>query len=485
MTERISFLGLTAEDVGVVATWAPVCRKVLPKVSEAFYAAVMRASGARRVLEQHTTVDRQRPVIERYLGTLFEGRIDDDWLKFRVHVGKRHDAINLDSMYYFGGYEILRHGFTDAVAQSATDAELMRFRDSFIRLLYFDSAVTLNALMDSRLARNEELAAKQLETSNAFVSKVSEAVQRVADSDLTARVEMTGDPGFDKIAHLFNDALGGICGSLKQVSEAASQVATAASEVTVGSQSSAQTASSQAGKLEEISASLQEITDASKQVSSSALEGQKRATDATSRAAEGIQAIQRLADAVSRIKQSSDETTRILKTIDEIAFQTNLLALNAAVEAARAGDAGKGFAVVAEEVRNLAIRSADAARSTAHLIEEGRKSAEGGVLAQGSVSTSLEAINDGVRSVQDLMEAISQASVSQSRMVEQIARAVDDLARGTQHSAATAEESASAAEELSGQAAALQDTVSTFRLGDDAPMWKPPAKHRAAFRRAG
>jgi methyl-accepting chemotaxis protein len=155
------------------------------------------------------------------------------------------------------------------------------------------------------------------------------------------------------------------------------------------------------------------------------------------------------------------------------------------VEAARAGDAGKGFAVVAEEVRNLAIRSADAARSTAHLIEEGRKSAEGGVLAQGSVSTSLEAINDGVRSVQDLMEAISQASVSQSRMVEQIARAVDDLARGTQHSAATAEESASAAEELSGQAAALQDTVSMFRLGDDAPMWKPPAKHRPAFRRAG
>ncbi len=465
IAERLSFLGLTSEDLGVVATWGEVCKRSLRLVSERFYTAVMQSAGTRQILQKHTSVEKQRPVIERYLSTLFDGRVDDTWIAFRLHVGRRHDQIDLDCMYYFGGYEILRHELGAAVAAAgATRAEQRRFNDAFARLLYADSALTLNALMDARLARTKELGRAQHERTQSFVSRVNAAMQRIARNDLTARIETTGEDDFDQIATLFNQALGNIDASLSQIAEASTQVATAASEVTIGSQSSAQTASSQAGGLEEISSSLEEITGTSRLSSQNAIEGRKRAESATSRATEGIAAIGRLADAVGRIKASSDQTARIVKTIDEIAFQTNLLALNAAVEAARAGDAGRGFAVVAEEVRNLAIRSAEAARNTAQLIEEGRRSAEGGVTAQQEVSESLEAIHSGVRSVQDLMEAVSQAAVAQTKTVEQIAKAVDNIARGTQQSAASAEESASAAEELSGQAAALQETVDRFQL---------------------
>jgi methyl-accepting chemotaxis protein len=174
--------------------------------------------------------------------------------------------------------------------------------------------------------------------------------------------------------------------------------------------------------------------------------------------------MKRLADAIDRIKSSSDKTAKIVKTIDEIAFQTNLLALNAAVEAARAGDAGKGFAVVAEEVRSLAMRSAEAAKSTADLIEESVKNAEGGVAINQEVMKNLVEINDQVKKVSDVMAEIAASSEQQSRGVDQVNTAVEQVNQVTQQTASNAEESASAAEELASQAEDMRGVVSSFSL---------------------
>jgi methyl-accepting chemotaxis protein len=171
---------------------------------------------------------------------------------------------------------------------------------------------------------------------------------------------------------------------------------------------------------------------------------------------------------VGDIRQASEETAKIVRTIDEIAFQTNLLALNAAVEAARAGDAGRGFAVVAEEVRALALRSAEAAKTTAALIERGVVSAGHGAALTAEVVESLEAIRGQVDRVTEVVAEITAAAEQQSEGVAQVNQALEQMNGVTQQVAANAEESAAAAEELSGRAASMHELIGDFRLVADA-----------------
>jgi methyl-accepting chemotaxis protein len=174
--------------------------------------------------------------------------------------------------------------------------------------------------------------------------------------------------------------------------------------------------------------------------------------------------MRRLSEAMDKIKASSDETAKIVKTIDEIAFQTNLLALNAAVEAARAGDAGKGFAVVAEEVRNLAMRSAEAAKSTSQLIEESVANAEGGVTLNHEVMEHLEEISKQVVRVSEVMDEVAAATDQQSQGIDQVNVAVEQMNQVTQQTAANAEESSSASEELTSQAEEMRNLVAQYKL---------------------
>jgi len=192
------------------------------------------------------------------------------------------------------------------------------------------------------------------------------------------------------------------------------------------------------------------------------------AQTASQSADKGTEAMERMTSAIGRIKESSDETAKIVKTIDEIAFQTNLLALNAAVEAARAGEAGKGFAVVAEEVRNLAQRSAEAAKTTADMIEGSIRNSEDGVKVTEEVQAVLGEVAEGARKMNELVAEIAAASGEQSQGIDQVNTAVSQLDKVTQQNAANAEESASAAEELNGQSEELKSMVSTFAISGHA-----------------
>ncbi|HNV68297.1 MAG TPA: methyl-accepting chemotaxis protein, partial [Candidatus Ozemobacteraceae bacterium] len=246
---------------------------------------------------------------------------------------------------------------------------------------------------------------------------------------------------------------------IEQLTNGATQLAAASTQVSTASQSLAAGASEQAASLEETSSALEEMSSMTRQNADNAEQANQTARQADTMATTGVTQMETMVATIDRIKTSAGETARILKTIDEIAFQTNLLALNAAVEAARAGEAGAGFAVVAEEVRNLAMRSAEAARNTAGLIEGAQKNADEGVNVTGEVAKSLKSIQEGAAKVASLINEITTATKEQSTGLGQISTAVSEMDKVVQQNAANSEESASAAEQLSAQALEVKNIV--------------------------
>ncbi len=321
------------------------------------------------------------------------------------------------------------------------------------------------------------------DTLDAVITPINEAqsvLEKVAARDLTVRVngEYKGDMARIKTA--INSAVDNLDKALQQVTEATEQVTSAGGQISSGSQSLAQGANEQASSLEEVSSSLEEMASMTKQNADNANQAKGLAAESDTYAKSGSDAMGRMSSAINRIKESSDQTAKIVKTIDEIAMQTNLLALNAAVEAARAGEAGRGFAVVAEEVRNLAQRSAQAAKNTADMITESVRNADDGVKIATEVSQSFETIANSAKKVNDLIAEIAAASQEQSSGIEQINTAVAQMDKVTQQNAANSEESASAAEELSSQAEELKNMISQFALSQSMMSVSAPRKMAAA-----
>ncbi|OPY14582.1 methyl-accepting chemotaxis protein [Syntrophus buswellii] len=243
------------------------------------------------------------------------------------------------------------------------------------------------------------------------------------------------------------------------LSDGAEQVSAASSQVASSSQILAEGSSEQAASLEETSSSLEEMSSMTKQNADNASQARSLMEEVGKYQAHTREQLENLVGAVSEVVKSSEETNKIIKTIDEIAFQTNLLALNAAVEAARAGEAGAGFAVVAEEVRNLAMRSADAAKNTSSLIENTIKAIQRGNESTQQTQNAFKDQMAVASKIKDLVDEIAAATSEQSHGISQVNIAVAEMDKVTQRTAANAEESASASEELNAQAEQMKGYV--------------------------
>ncbi|MEA1968718.1 MAG: methyl-accepting chemotaxis protein [Thermodesulfobacteriota bacterium] len=246
---------------------------------------------------------------------------------------------------------------------------------------------------------------------------------------------------------------------IEALNEGANQVVSASGQVSSASQSLAEGSSEQAASLEETSSSLEEIASMTKQNADNATEADTLMNKASQVINRANASMKDLTFSMKEISQASQETSNIIKTIDEIAFQTNLLALNAAVEAARAGEAGAGFAVVAEEVRNLAMRSAEAAKNTALLIEETVKKVGEGSKIVDTTENAFAEVASSSSKIGELVGEIAAASKEQANGVEQVNTAVTEMDKVTQQNAANAEESASASEEMNAQAEQMKSVV--------------------------
>jgi methyl-accepting chemotaxis protein len=476
--ERVAFLQLTDVDLGVIQAWRGVCMDACDPMIDDFYAHILRTRATATILRTHSSVDRQRPLVTRYLQQMFTGQIDDGYVEYRQVVGRAHERIDLDSNWYVAMYEVIREHMLAAVERAgANSAEYRRFQRAFDRLLNLDIAVVVTALTESRQHRIE---AMQRDESR-FLAEVSRALDELAAGNLLTQVRGEFSGRNADVQREFNQAVRSLSQTIRVVAQSADEIRGTSDALRDTNGSLADSASEQAAAIEEVSASLHELAGAAAHGAADANATRQLADEARLAAAEGVTSMQRLADAMGRIKAGTDATARIMKVIDSIAFQTNLLALNAAVEAARAGDAGRGFAVVADEVRSLALRSAEAARSTADLIAASTQSATEGVTLNTMVLDQLATIAGKAERVSDALRLVSDAARHQGDGLSQISTAVAQISAATQHVAASSEEGSAASEELRERAERLTSAVDNFTCEPDDVF---PIAARAAIGRA-
>ncbi|HWQ31162.1 MAG TPA: methyl-accepting chemotaxis protein [Negativicutes bacterium] len=296
------------------------------------------------------------------------------------------------------------------------------------------------------------------------VRKLVGVSERIANGDLDVDVDINSQDEIGALAKAFKNMADNLNEVISNIAAASEQVASGSKQISDSSIALSQGATEQASSIEQLTASVEEIESQTRQNADNAIQANHLAETARTNAAKGNSQMKDMLKSMDEINESSKNISRIIKVIDDIAFQTNILALNAAVEAARAGQHGKGFAVVAEEVRNLAARSANAAKETTAMIEGSiSKVAEGTKIAN-QTAEALNEIVEGISKVANLVGDINVASNEQSAGVSQINQGIMQVSEVVQTNSATSEEAAAASEELAGQAELLKDQVSRFKI---------------------
>jgi len=315
------------------------------------------------------------------------------------------------------------------------------------------------------------------------LARAEEAARRIAKGELDVQLDIRNKDEIGLVLRALNGISNNLSGVVGQVRSGAEQIATASNEIAAGNLDLSSRTEEQASSLEETAASMEQLSSAVRQNADNAAQANQMALAASGIAAKGGEVVAQVVDTMGSINQSSRKIVDIISVIDGIAFQTNILALNAAVEAARAGEQGRGFAVVAQEVRNLAQRSATAAKEIKALIDDSVSKVDIGSKQVAQAGSTMQEVVVSVRRVTDIMAEISTASEEQRAGIGQVHEAIAQMDQVTQQNAALVEEAAAAAHALQDQAADLEQVVRIFKLGSGhGAAALPPARNRLALK---
>ncbi|CAN5230114.1 methyl-accepting chemotaxis protein [soil metagenome] len=339
------------------------------------------------------------------------------------------------------------------------------FKDNALALRTAQAAQQrASAETEAERQRNQD-AAEIAAREQAFVMEnIATGLTRLAEGDLTYRVDAQFPPAYQRLQSDFNGAITQMEEAMRTIVQAANSIGSGSDEIASAADDLSRRSEQQAASLEETAAALDEITATVKRSSAGAVEASRVVTSTRSDAERSAVVVRGAVDAMNQIEKSSQSISQIIGVIDEIAFQTNLLALNAGVEAARAGDAGRGFAVVAQEVRALAQRSADAAKEIKTLISTSSQQVGQGVNLVGQTGEALQAIVGKVSEIDALVSEIAAGGAEQATGLNEVNAAVNQMDQTVQQNAAMVEQSTAASHALKGEANSLMQMIGRFQV---------------------
>jgi methyl-accepting chemotaxis protein len=499
--ERMSFVQLDEESRRALHSVRSVIDREVPKALDVLYDQVRRTPAARAYFRDESHIESARSRQRGHWDVIASGQFGEDYARNVRKVGEAHARVGLQPRWYVGGYAlVLSHLVRALVREHAgkglmgggarKGGELDRALDGLIKAAMLDMELSTSVYLDAAQKAQAEAEAAHVareQEQAAVVEAMSRGMAKLAEGELTYKMEAELPPAYAKIQHDFNDLMVRLRDELRIIAANAEQMTTGASEIAHAADDLSRRTEHQAATLEETAAALEELTSTVRRTADGAKKANAAVSQARADAETSGEVVHQAVAAMSGIDQSAQQISQIIGVIDEIAFQTNLLALNAGVEAARAGEAGKGFAVVATEVRGLAQRSAEAAKEIKTLISTSAEQVKQGVNLVGQTGEALDRIVSQVAEVSGLVSEISASAQEQATGLVEVNAAVNQMDQVTQQNAAMVEQSTAASHSLVQEANQLTQLLARFRLGKRPANYQPPQRAGAAghLRKAG
>ena len=488
---RLEFMGLDTAAQTALRDLKPLIARSIGPALSTFYEKVRATPETRRFFKDDKHMAAAKAAQEKHWELVAGADYGEAYVRAVTATGQAHARLGVEPQWYIGGYAVVVEQLIHSLVKERAPRFLGRpvgaghglaeALSVLVKSVFLDMDLSISTYLEAVVEerrRSEEARAANQAHQMAALQSLEQALQLLADGDLTSRMNGEVAADFAKLKEHFNASIEALQQAFVAVNTNVMAIRSGTEEITTAADDLSRRTEQQAASLEETAASLSEITSTVKTTAQSAEHAREVVTAAKVDAEKSESVVRQAVEAMGGIEKSSKQIGQIIGVIDEIAFQTNLLALNAGVEAARAGDAGRGFAVVASEVRSLAQRSAEAAKEIKTLISNSTTQVDKGVELVVETGKALERIVAHVGEISNVVTTIAASAKDQSSGLHQINTAVGQMDQVTQQNAAMVEETTAAAHSLAKETEELAQLVDRFHIGETAaaPKRRPAPK---------